>query len=162
MTKITGLPARLRSLPHALRSPCRNYSFAPLGLGGFLLPTHGLRRGLYSCAASQLVGASDGTSSADRVPVEMGKAGQKNNSLHHAGSLRPDEGTRGRGRPRHTNPPTLRGRALAERLEGLLLAVIDIENGHQLGYLQQVSHALRQVGQLDRTAAGASGGIERY
>jgi cytosine/adenosine deaminase-related metal-dependent hydrolase len=44
--------------PAAPSSPMdlgRNYSFAPSGLNQFPPITHGLRRGLYSCAASRLL-----------------------------------------------------------------------------------------------------------
>src|ERR1035438_1259685 len=37
----------------SLRSLCRSCSFAPSGLCHVPLPTHGLRRGLHSCAASR-------------------------------------------------------------------------------------------------------------
>src|ERR1700722_8134488 len=37
-----------------LRSLCAGFSFAPSGLALVAFSTHGLRRGLYSCAASRL------------------------------------------------------------------------------------------------------------
>ena len=43
----------------------------------------------------------------------------------------------------------LRRRAFAKRLEGIFLALVDVENRHQLGHLQKISDALRQIGQLD-------------
>jgi len=79
---------------------------------------------------------------ADCVPVEIGAIG-------HAG-----EGAR-------ATRTTSRGCALAERIDSLLLVVIDIENGHQFRHLQKVSHALGQIGQLDGAATVSRGGIER-
>src|SRR6266496_2401136 len=46
----------------SLRSLCRSFSFAPLGLALVPLSTHGLRRGLNSCAASRLNSVSPGSS----------------------------------------------------------------------------------------------------
>src|SRR5271165_4922460 len=87
--------------------------------------------------------ATDGASLADLMPVGW-------NGL----PVRTNAGAR-------ATPLTSRGRTLAERLDGLLLAVIDIENSHQFGHLQQVSDALRQVGQFDGAAAIARGSIQR-
>src|ERR1019366_3189317 len=47
----TSLRAGSRGRPRL----CHNWSFVPLGLGGFPLPAHGLRRGLHSYAASRLL-----------------------------------------------------------------------------------------------------------
>jgi len=49
-----GRPGRA-ALPRDFESKtCENYSFAPSGLARFPIATHGLRRGLHSCAASRL------------------------------------------------------------------------------------------------------------
>jgi len=71
------------------------------------------------------------------------QAEDKNILLDHADSGNTDAG----GGP--TSKDKLRGRAFRVRIYRLLLAVIDIKDGHQLRDLQQVPHPLGEIGQLD-------------
>jgi len=58
--------------------------------------------------------------------------------------------------------PTSGCGTLLERIDRRLLAVVDIEDGHQLRDLQQITHALGKIGQLNRASGVARRGVQSH
>ncbi len=73
-------PRSVGNASESRRSLCHSFSFAPLGLALVPLPTHGLRRGLHSYAASRLntalvVHFSDDYPAMTQTPTGLGSIG---------------------------------------------------------------------------------------